>query len=370
MIIVGFAALSCLAQTIPVAPTPSATPPGPEPPDHIEVFTEEVLLPVFVLDHHGRFDPTLGAIDLLLFEDGIAQQITGLRRVPSSVLLLLDTGGALNPRMSTNTTREIAIRLVSNLRAGDQIAVMQFGNRAEMIQDWTTATHKVVSSLKTKLSSGRHVHLTDALLAAAEQLKAVPSGSRHVVLITDGVEPGADKARLTEALSRLLVAHATVHVISYTSIGRKAVGARTPLVRVTLDKPKSANDVANELMYPSLNELNQRRRIYVVLDTDLPMRRQNKRYEEATRESELWLTSLADETGGLLSLPTTTEEMIRQGEVVARKIDAQYVLAYTPKRSLRSAADGEYRSIKVVPRRVGLELHTRHGYVARPPRGN
>jgi hypothetical protein len=209
--------------------------------------------------------------------------------------------------------------------------------------------------------------LTDALVAAAEQLKAVSPGSRHVVLITDGVEAGAGRERLTEAVTRLLVAHATVHVISYTRIGRKAMAGRNPLVRVTMEKPKSASDVANKLLYPEMNELNQRRKIYVVLDTDIPMRLRNKRYEEATKESEFWLASLADETGGVMSLPTTTDEMIRQGEVVAREIDAQYVLAYTPKRSLRAAADGEYRSIKVLHRLGGAEVHSRRGYVARPP---
>ena len=367
-IIVGSAAFSCVSQTTPVAPTPAPTPPGPEPPDQIKVFTEEVLVPVFVFDRNGRFDPTMGTGDLLVFEDGVLQKNTSVRRVPSSVLLLLDTGGALNPAMNTNTTREIALRLVSNLRPGDQIAAMQFGTRVEMIQDWTTETDQVGRSLKTRLSSGHHVHLTDAMMAAAEQLKAVPAGSRHVVLITDGVEASGDRTRLTEAVTRLLAENATVHVISYTSIGRKAMGKRNPLVRVTLDKPKSASDVANELMYPSLNPLNQKRRIYVVLDTDIAMRRNNKRYEEATRESEIWLTSLADETGGVISLPTTRDEMIRQGEVVAHEIDAQYVLAYTPKRPLQSATDGEYRRIKVIPSHGGLTVHSRRGYVARPPR--
>jgi Ca-activated chloride channel family protein len=371
IVIVCSAALSCMAQTPPVAPPPQPTPPIVETQEQVKVFTEEVLVPVSVFDRNGRFDPTLVADDLLLFEDGILQPITSLRRVPSSVLLLLDTGGALNPAMSTNTTREIAIHLVSNLRAGDQMAALQFGNRVEMIQNWTTEKDQTIGALKTKLSSGRHGYLTHALMAAATQLKAVPSGSRHVVLITDGVEAAGDRARLTEALTQLLTAHVTVHVISYTSIGRKAMGPRNPLVRVTMEKPKSASDVANELMHPeAIPESQRRRKVYVVLDTDFPMRNRNKKYEEATKESELWLTSLADETGGLMLLPTTTNEMIMQGELVAREIDSQYVLAYTPKRSLTSAADGEYRSIKVVSLRGGPEVRSRRGYVAKPPRGN
>jgi hypothetical protein len=64
-------------------------------------------------------------------------------------------------------------------------------------------------------------------------------------------------------------------------------------------------------------------------------------------------------------LPGTTAEMVSQGAVIAREIDAQYVLTYTPKRPLSSASDGEYRNIKVVLRRGGLEVRSRRGYVAR-----
>ena len=176
MVIVCSAALGCVAQTTTVAPHPQPTPPIVETQEQLKTFTEEVLVPVFAFDRNGRFDSTLVADDFLIFEDGVLQPITSLRRVPSSVLLLLDTGGALNPAMSTNTTREIALHLVSHLRAGDQMAAMQFGDRVEMIQNWTTETDQTIGALKTKLSSGRHGYLTDALLAAVTQLKGGPVG--------------------------------------------------------------------------------------------------------------------------------------------------------------------------------------------------
>jgi hypothetical protein len=142
----------------------------------------------------------LEADDLLVFEDDASQQIRSLRRVPSSVLLLLDASGELNPAMNTNTTREIAI------------------NR-------------------------------------------------------------------------------------------------------------------------------------------------RKDYQEATNKSERRLGDLADETGGLMLLPGSSAEMLRQGEMIAREIDTQYVVAYAPKNSLATAADGEYRRIKVATRRGGQEVRTRRGYV-------
>jgi hypothetical protein len=108
----------------------------------------------------------------------------------------------------------------------------------------------------------------------------------------------------------------------------------------------------------------RRRKIYVIVDTDLSMRNRRRDYKDATKESERWLGDLADETGGLMLLPGSSAEMLRQGEMIAREIDTQYVVAYAPKNSLATAADGEYRRIKVAARRGGLEVRTRRGYVA------
>ena len=172
-----------IAQT--VTPKPSPTPPQPNPPqESIKVYTEEILLPVVATDSNGRFDPTLEVDDLLILEDGMPQTVRSVRRIPASVLLLLDTAGADNPAMRTNATRDLAVRLVSHLQAGDRIATLQFGGRVELLQSWTEERDVVVRSLKTKLSSGRLTRLTDGLAAAAAQLKDAPAGNRHVVLVT------------------------------------------------------------------------------------------------------------------------------------------------------------------------------------------
>lgn len=349
----------------PVPKSPPVPPPG-ETQEPLKVFTEEVLIPIFVLDANSRFDPTLEVEDLLVFEDNVLQEIRSVRREPSSVLLLLDTAGEKNPVMKTNITREIASLLVSNLRAGDRVAAIQFGDRVETIHDWTTQTEQVVQALKTKLFTGKRSRLVDGLMAGAAHLREVPAGGRHVVLITDGVTSSADKLRLAEAIMELLSVHATVHVISYTSIGRKVIQRQNPLVVVTNEKRKSAQDIANEIMYPNEPwEEIRRRKIYVIVDTDIPMRRQRNKYEAETKESERWLASLADHTGGMMVLASSEAEMIKQGELVAREIDSQYIVAYRPKRPLALSAEGEFRSIRVASRRGGLQIHARKGYVAK-----
>src|SRR6185436_15472608 len=115
----------CFAQTTPVA-APQSPPKTPQE-DPIKVYTEEVLLPVFATDSYGHVDPAVELDDLLVLEDGVAQIVKSVRRIPASILLLLDTAGAENPAMRTSATRELAIRLVSQLRNTDQFAAIQFG---------------------------------------------------------------------------------------------------------------------------------------------------------------------------------------------------------------------------------------------------
>src|SRR4029453_10424967 len=147
--------------------------------------------------------------DLLVLEDDEAQTIRSVRRTPASVLLLLDTGGFRNPAMTTNTTRDLSVRLVSQLRAGDQVAALQFGGKVELIQAWTSDQGVAIHSLKTKLSSGRNGRFQNALAAASVQLENTPPVNRHIVLVTDGGETLLDKEDLAAGMKQLYTAPTT-----------------------------------------------------------------------------------------------------------------------------------------------------------------
>lgn len=367
VVILCLAASPGAAQTMPAPPTPGPTPPISESQDKVKVFTEEVVIPVSAYDYSGHLSAVLDPQDILVFEDDVRQTVRSVRRIPANVLLLLDTGGELNPAMSVSVTKDIATRLVSNLRTGDRLAAIQFGNQLELASDWTTDREQLIQALQTKLISGRRPQLIKALLAAVAQLKKVPAGTRHLVLITDGVDSSGDAATLNDAIRQLLDTNVTVHVIGYGALGRKKIDQQNPLVIVTNKKRKSAKDIADELMDPNSQPQDYKKwkRIYVVVDTDFAMRKKRADYKEATVQAELWLKSLAAETGGLAFIPRATAEMVSQAEGIAREIDSQYVVTYTPKRPLAEAAVEEYRRIKVAPGIGGLQVHARRGYVAR-----
>src|SRR3954466_8172000 len=133
------------------APEPQQTPEQREDQESVKVFTEEVRLPVVAFDDYGHFDSSLEMNDVLVLEDGVQQQIRSIRHIPASVLLVLDVDNQITLAKDTKTTREIALRILSHLRPGDETAVLQFGNGVKVLQNWTKETAGIPEVLRTKL---------------------------------------------------------------------------------------------------------------------------------------------------------------------------------------------------------------------------
>ena len=85
------------AQTALPSPTQTKAPLTPEAQEKVRVFTEEVVIPVGAYDDSGHLSAALEPQDILVFEDDVRQTVRSVRRIPANVLLLLDTGGELNP---------------------------------------------------------------------------------------------------------------------------------------------------------------------------------------------------------------------------------------------------------------------------------
>ncbi len=332
----------------------------------MKVFTEEVRLPVVAVDQYGHYDPSVVPDDILVLEDGVAQQIRSVRHIPANVVLVLDTGGELSGlgglSKRTSLTRKVAIGLLSQLSENTWVATMQFNNSVELLQPWTRDRQATLKALKTKLSSGKRARFADAIVAAAQQLNDRPEGTRHVIFITDGVDTPGGKIDRAQAFKKLAETRATIHIISYTELVRQkpAKKPESPAIRQvpTSHDPITSND-------PTQAPGTTRSPAYVLgsVTFDPAMRRQRKAYEAELKKSQQTLTGLADETGGRIYLPKTDDEMIAEAKAAAREIGAEYVVTYRPKQPLAAAEQGEYRRIEVASRRVGLNLRSRRGYM-------
>jgi len=351
-------------------PKPQASPkPSPSPEDSVKVFTEEVRLPVVAFDSYGHYDPTLELDDILVLEDGVAQQLRSVRHISANVLFILDTGGESSglggASKSTSLTRQVASKLVTQLQDGVSMAVMQSGNSSEMLQPWTTDKNAVLRTLKNKLISTKRSRISEAIANAGVQLSERPEGSRHVVMITDGVDTPGSKVAREDAMRKLIAARATVHIISYTEFVQQKTDNKSTSATTGQRPPSSDPITATD---PTLPPGTTRSPSYGIgIRFDPAMKRMRKAYEAEVKKSEQALNNIADETGGRIMLPVNSQEMLAEATEVAQAIGAEYVVTYRPKRPLAEATPGEYRRIDVASRRVGLSLHARRGYVVPSP---
>lgn len=301
---------------------PSSPTPKPDDQERIRIFTEEVVLPVVAYDSSGHFDPTVTPEDVLVLEDGIAQQVKSARRIPLNIVLLIDMGSIVPFTQHLDVTRHIVTRVLSKLRSSDRVLLIQFTNRAEVLQDWTDETVNVLKALDPehgKLLSGSRSRTSEGIRATVDKLAGKEPGSIHVVFITDGDDPpGSDYAA---AVKQLLRYQLTVHVFSYTTMARQETKKRR-----------------GSLFF------------------DRGMKRFYKEYDNEVKASERRLTAFADSLGGRIFLPGSEEEAFRQGDELAGEIGATCVLTYTPKRGIESSDNNNPRHIQVFPRRTGLRV--------------
>ncbi len=350
-----------------VRPKPSPTPADAE--ETEAVFVEEVRIPVFAFDEEGRFDSRLEVDDVLVVEDDVPQQVQSVQRLPASVVLLFGTGWDLNPVVRADTTRDIGLRVLANLREGDRVAAVQYSLKAEVLQGWTGERAEAARAIRSKLQSGKGSNLSLGIRRAVELLREQPLGNRHLVLIADGIDTASSKD-YEDAVRRLIGAQITLHVISYSEMGRRELTkkwqrpkeapgmtqSRADMATVGIDptRPPGARIGGGGINPPDVNS---------GVRFDPAMRRQRKAAEREMKRGESRLKNLTEETGGRLLLPLSAEEMIARGAEVAKEIDSQYVVTYKPKRALRRAPATEYRKIHVGARRLGLQVSSRRGYV-------
>ena len=336
-------------------PTPSPTPPNS---DEIKVLTEEIQLNVSVKNEFERFDPSLEKDDLLVLENREPIAVSSLRRIPASVLLVLDTGGENRLVKSFAATKATAWSVIESLKTSDNAAILEYHDKVNIIQNWTNSREEVLLALDKKLNFGRRSRFLEALNTAVEMFEKSPTVNRHLVLISDGTDTKNDLTERNVALAKLTAANVTVHILSWTaaerirlvesgSIWQKGEPRPTRLpeeIVIAQDKP-----VQDILRMPRIGSIN----------TDRAMIRARKERKESLYQSEKDLKNLAEITGGEILLPETREEMILKGAEVAKSIEANYVLTYIPKIPFSQSAKGEVRDIDVISRKQGIRLRVR-----------
>ena len=203
-------------------------------------------MPIIAYDANGNYVNDLLPKDVLVLEEGEARQVTNLKRDPANIVLILDLANEIGTFKNGPTERygksdtpiweqgrnykvvrgptqwEFANQFVSGLSPNDKIAIIQYAEKAQLIQDWTSDRNQALNAISSKYRVGMKSSYYDALKLAADKLQSRSDGRRIVVLISDGLDSNSKIGR-SKAILALEKARATVFVVGWADALRREI---------------------------------------------------------------------------------------------------------------------------------------------------
>jgi len=173
--------------------------------------------------------------NLFLYENGVEQKIKNFSYDPSpaKIVLLIDNSQTL--RADTESLKKATMEFAYEIFEGDQLFVVAFDEKPEIIQEWTDDAKKMETSLATFRKQG-NPYLFDALsVTTKEVLMPLMPGTRKavIVLISDGLDRGS-KTEFSKALAELQNLNITLYSLEIPDRTNGAYRRNSPKAREVL----------------------------------------------------------------------------------------------------------------------------------------
>jgi Ca-activated chloride channel homolog len=304
--------------------------------DIIKVDSSIVRLNVGVVDRLGKPMKNLTKDSFTLYENGVKQEISRFEptAAPFSVVMILDMSG------STKSFRQniqlSAIRFLDALAPDDRVAVIEFYDKVNLLNDFTNNRRTITHSISVAEGRGK-TNLYKSLKLALQKLSKEGTRRKAVVVLTDGID-----TEVQNDDRKFLGKFEDTEVLT----------AIKPESNETLTRILSQSDAQGVTIYP------------LALPTGDPARladpspRQIAMYSAGRSRLKI----LADRSGGTLNAINRLEDMGRLYAEVAADLRALYTIEYQPSDGKR---DGKWREIKIEINNADLVTRTRQGYFAK-----
>ncbi len=304
--------------------------------DPIRVDSSIVRLNVGVVDQRGRPITNLTRADFTVYEDGVKQDISSFEpsTAPFSVVMILDMSG------STLGFRQVirlsAFRFIDALLPEDRVAVVEFYDKINLLNDFTTNRQSIGNSLN--LANGRgKTQLYKALDFSLDKLAKEKSRRKAIIVLTDGIDTAVrDKDR--QFLEKLT--------------DDQIPTAIKPAVSEILSRVLDRSDAQGVTIYPLALPTGDPGKLAE------PTLRQVAMYQAARSRLKI----IADRTGGSLNAIKNLEDMGKLYSTVAAEIRTLYTVEYSPANTKR---DGKWRTVRIDATNPALISRTRQGYFAK-----
>lgn len=301
--------------------------------DVIKVESSIVRLNVGVVDDKGRPITSLNRGNFAVYEDGVKQDISRFEPTvaPFSVVLVLDmSGSTLNFRQ---TIQQSAMRFIDALAPEDRVAVIEFYDKVNLRNDFTSDRRIITNSIAAANGRGK-TQLYKALDLALDKLSKEGNRRKAIIVLTDGVDTAA------QGKDRDLLGKSKENEI------QNAIKPETgDIINRILKKSDAQGATVYPLVLPT-SKISEPTPIQIAMNTAARAR----------------LQILAERTGGTFNAINNLEDMGRLYAAVAADLRALYTVEYQPVNSKR---DGKWRAIKIEVNNPELISRTRQGYFAK-----
>jgi VWFA-related protein len=304
--------------------------------DDIVVDSSIVRLNVGVVNGSGQPIKNLNQNDFLLYEDGVKQKILRFEPTvkPFSLVLILDMSGSTigfrqNIKMS-------ALRFIDALDPDDRVAVMEFYDKVNVLNEFTSDRRKILHSIDVANGRGK-TKLYESIDLALGKLAGEENRRKAIIVLTDGKDTEVERDD-----RKILSVLADKDMANFLQPEKNGTLSRV------LDKAYALGVTIYPLALPSGDPKN--------LADPLPI--QVEIYSAARSR----LNILARQTGGRLNAINRLEDMGRLYAEVAADVRSLYTIEYEP---IKTERDGKWREIKIKVKNPELISRTRPGYFAK-----
>ena len=238
--------------------------------------------------------------DLEVIEDGVPQQVDVFHEAvaPVAIVLAVDASGSMV--RSADVARQAAMHFVDAVRPKDQLAVVQFADKAELVADLQVGRDEAHDALANYTPKGGTA-LYDALQLSMQRLRTT-EGRHVVIVVTDGRDENA-------------ASNGPGSVATWEAVIGAAQAMDTTVYAIGL----------------------------------------------GTRVERARLQQLADLTGGEAYFTNDIASLDTEYHRVMEDLHRRYVLGYT---STNGKRDGGWRTVELRSRAEPLRLRSRGGYRA------
>lgn len=304
--------------------------------DEINVDTSIVRLNIGAVSRSGQPVMNLARDNFTIYEDGVKQQITRFEPTtsPFSLVMILDmSGSTIGFRQ---TIQQSAFRFVDALAPQDRIAVIEFYDKVNLLNDFTENRKTIGHSISVANGRGK-TQLYKAMNLALQKLNNEGNRRKAIIVLTDGVDTAVrdqDRSFLDK--------------VKEEDILTAIVPDKSDILTRVLNRAADQGVTIYPLGLPTGDPAN-------IAD---PTPVQVAMYSAARARLDI----LAKQTGGTLNEIKRLEQMGKFYAEVAADIRSLYTVEYQPANEKR---DGKWREIKIEVNRPELITRTRPGYYAK-----